>query len=50
MPYITKFHTNLNACIGLHLGLESDSYETDFVSKILNKIDVIEGSSTFLEK
>lgn len=48
--YLTKFKNVSNREIGLQLGCSSDGWETEILSKILNKLDVIEGSSEFIER
>ena len=47
-PFISRFNSGLKGRVGLQLGC-SEGYETEMLSKILDKLDVIEGSSVFLE-
>ena len=48
-PYLIKNHSSSNSGLGLQLGC-SNGYETEMLSKILYKLDVIEGSSLFIER
>lgn len=48
-PFITKFHSKPNRGIGLQLGCSSDGIETEMLSKLLRRLDVLEGSIKFIK-
>ncbi len=47
-PFITKFHSKPNVGIGLQLGCH-DGFETIILSKLLQRLDVLEGSKKFIK-